>query len=191
MKPDGRGEAITIDLPHGYSAEVEYVHRGDAGNEVRFGVGHASWNGPERLGYDGAHFALPAFRWQELTLLDAAITRHAGADSAAASCLLLFPGAYVASDEEGNEARQQLADWWHDLPYVRVKDVSLLAASAAAYRRVDVRWRIDEALGWINDSPYSFRNPKSAMPPFSERRFACLREFLAAMDRIARSAGTP
>jgi hypothetical protein len=183
VQPDTKAHPLWLPLLDGYSAGVEYVNCGDDGHEVRFAISHPSWEDREPLGFDSPHFALPAFRWQELTLLHRALEKCVGRSVGATAGLLLFPAVYLTSDDDVRDARQHLLGWWGELPYVSLSDATVLVENTVANRHnPDVRWWEDETLGWINDSIYSFRNPRTRMCAFSERRFARMREFFSRVE---------
>ena len=100
--------------------------------------------------------------------------------------LLLFPAVYLTSERDLAAAKQHLQRWWSDLPYVQLSNPAVLVENIVAYRHnPQVRWWEDEELGWINDSLYSFRNPKTRMCAFAERRFARVKQFLASIEEAA------
>src|SRR5262249_25072524 len=66
VKPEDVAQTVWLPLKSDFRVGVEYVDCEDDGHEVRYRLDHAAWSEPELLGFDSAHFALPAFRWQEL-----------------------------------------------------------------------------------------------------------------------------
>jgi len=181
VQPEATARTLWLPLLDGFSAGVQYADCGDDGHEVRYFLHHAPWSEPELLGFDSAHFALPAFRWDEVTLVHAAL-REQGTAQASAAALFLFPATYLTSSEEQAEAESRLAEWWKTLSVIRPRAIDTLAKNVAAYRfSPEVRWSVDAKLGWINDGMYSFRNPRTEMCAFSERRFERVRSFLAPL----------
>src|SRR5262245_35727818 len=163
VRPESDAHPLWLPLRDGYSAGVEYADCGDDGHEVRFFLSHESWDEPELLGFDSPHFALPAFRWDELVLLHAALATQVDRRAPAAA-LLLFPAVYVTAADMSYDVKEHLQEWWRTLTYLSPADPELLVRNVVAYRdNPDVRWRKDEKLGWINDSIYSFRNPNAHM----------------------------
>src|SRR5713226_989279 len=78
-QPAANARVLSIGLDTGYGVGVEYLNCGEDGNEIRFYITHASWERPEFLGHDSPHFALPAFRWEEVKKVHACVKDKAEA----------------------------------------------------------------------------------------------------------------
>src|SRR5260370_11143297 len=89
---------IRIPLPKGYSLELQFA--GQPYCEDRYILAQSSWHSSVLLGYHSGHFALPAFRWQEVMAIgkSVALTSLIESDRLAAP-LLFFPGVYLKNDE--------------------------------------------------------------------------------------------
>jgi len=177
VKPDDQSTPLWLPLAHGYQAGVQYADCGDDGHEVRYLLGHATWPEPELVGFDSPHFALPAFRWQELVQMHDALGPVLGSLAAT----LLFAGTYVTDADDEEQVVATFADWWTSHPILVPPQPRRVAANAAAYRRIPgFSWRYDEELGWINDELNSLRNPETRMRTFSRDRFERVRSFFTA-----------
>lgn len=178
VRPAEAAKVMSVSLEAEFGVGVDYARSRDAGDLVRFYITHPTYRQPELLGYYSPHFALPAFRWNELKHI------HSSASDTvegAAAALLMFPATYLANDEVA-EASKALTMWWKDLGYVKVAGSDDLIRNAVEHRRVpDVRWRHDPTLGWITDGQYSFRNPTTLMCAFSKQRFDRVAHLLSAI----------
>lgn len=159
-------------LPVGSDAWVEVEFAADVEFQTRFRIGTES-GARIQLGYDSGHFSLPALRWAEI----AAIAK-AGGERAA---MLMLPGcregSIAAFDEKA--AREMITR----LPGFDASLASTAARSITAHCAIeDLRWSRDQALGWINDSTYSQRNPKGLMTTLEPMDFEAVRRFFAAID---------
>ena len=170
-RPDGTGDLISLDAGDTAAVALEYADCGDDGSEQRFFITTDAWDDWELLGYNSAHFALPAFRWEEIEGI--------GAREPLAFTLLLPAVAWPGTED----ALRTVERAWRDHPFVRTKDAAGLAQQIAdhLYPATELKWWHDPGLGWINDGRYSFRNPKTRMGAFSRERFDRTREFFAAV----------
>jgi hypothetical protein len=182
VKPPESARMLSVGLDGGFGVGVAYVDCGESGNEMRFYITHSA---PyhELLGHDSPHFALPAFRWEEVKKIHASVKDKT---IAAAAALLVFPATYITVEDSESDVSSHLSQWWKDLPYVKVTNISTLVRDVIANRTVsEIKWWIDPKLGWINDGRYSFRNPKTLMCEFSETRFERMHQFLSALQTVA------
>src|SRR5712672_633658 len=114
VQPAAKARVLSVSLDGGYGVGVEYVDCGEDGNAVRFYISHASWARPELVGHDSPHFALPAFRWEEVKKVHAGVKDKS---EAAAAGLLLFPATHITPDDSQDDVAARLSRWWEDLPY--------------------------------------------------------------------------
>jgi len=182
VKPDGQATPIWLPLGNGYQVGVEYADCGEDGHEVRYFLGHSDGSAPELLGFDSPHFALPAFRWQELVHFRNVL----GPELGNLAATLLFAGTYITDADDLEEVVSLLSSWWVSHPILPTSRSTLVAQNAAGYRHVSgFRWWRDEKLGWVNDCAYSLRNPSTRMRPFSAERFDRVQRFLTAFGFAA------
>lgn len=168
--PDGTDDLLALEVHDRASVAVEYADCGEDGTELRFHITTGAWTEWELVGYDSPHFALPAFRWEEVVAL--------GAQQPLAFPLLVPAVAWPGT----GEAMAALVRCWREHPYVQPDDPSELARQIASrlYPATELKWWHDSRLGWINDGRYSFRNPETSMCAFSAERFQRIGEFFRA-----------
>ena len=78
-------------------------------DEHRYVLSNDSWKSTVALGYHSGHFALPAFRWQEIKSIGRFIAEFAVDPWHRRSGLLLFfPGVYLTSEDDIGEVRSSL-----------------------------------------------------------------------------------
>lgn len=174
IAPDGTAARLAMPVTKDASVAVEFADCGDDGNELRYSITMDSWDDWELVGYDSPHFALPAFRWEEVE----AIGRHQPA-----ALLLLLPSVRFGEKEPGHSAIDYIENAWRQLNLVSPKAARTISEHAVEnLSGWDLQWSHDPALGWINDGEYSFRNPETRMTPFSRERFQRIASFLRAVD---------
>jgi hypothetical protein len=183
VQPEGDSTPLFLPIADGHSIAVETVDRGAHGHEQRFYVTHESWPTATLVGYHSPHFALPAFRWDEVRAIAAAASRNHGPTAQSAAMLLLLPSVYFTDADDLDAAERTVRDAWKTLPHIEVRNPELAAElSVASLSADEVRWWRDPRLGWINDGKYSLRNPTSALGrTLGEDRFARIDSFLAVM----------
>jgi hypothetical protein len=136
--------------------------------EVQDVVGPPSSDELIVFGVNGGHFRLPALRWEELLLLRDAVRPPQPAIKAKA-ILLLFPSVGQSSDLDMDAVRRVLQSAWRKSGIPLRHADELVARPVEDFvesRRVqpemkEALWRNHPKHGWINDSPYSLRNPKA------------------------------
>jgi hypothetical protein len=159
-------DLVELEVSEHAAVAVSYVDCGDSGSEQRFYVTLGDWDEWELAGYDSPHFALPAFRWEELVALDRV---HP------AVMLLLLP---AASIPDTGVDLEPLREAWKRHPLIRAADpMDLTEHVAHKLRQRRVQWWKDDELGWINDGRYSLRNPGTRMSGFSKGRFERMSAF--------------
>jgi hypothetical protein len=122
------------------------------------------------MGYHSGHFSLPSFRIGEITKLGRSLRAHPSA------ALLLLPGAYICTDD--TLPRDIVAEWVRQVPGIKPDFVPKLVESLLANRVPDLRWKLDERFGWINNWKYSQRNPGSPMSILGFDDFRFIHQFL-------------
>jgi hypothetical protein len=122
------------------------------------------------MGYHSGHFSLPSFRIGEITKLGRSLRAHPSA------ALLLLPGAYICTDD--TLPRDIVAEWVRQVPGIKPDFVPKLVESLLANRVPDLRWKLDERFGWINNWKYSQRNPDSPMSILGFDDFRFIHRFL-------------
>ena len=159
-----------IALPDSRYIEVEFA--ADAEYQNRFWIGGKA----DRvlLGYDSGHFSLPAVRLAEVRAL-------ARAAKPSWHALLMIAGCDTAGYAPLEvELIEQLLG---QLPGFR-KDLAGPAAVSILERRSlkESKWTEDPALGWINDSRYSQRNPSGPMTILSHEQLRYIRSFFQKLE---------
>ncbi len=182
IQPEEEAYLITVQLVAGFDVGVQYVDCSDDGTEVRYSLGHADWTEREPLGYQSPHFALPAFRWDEVDLIARAVKRRSEEDAAIAM-LLLFPSVYLVTNDNSMHVGQALLSAWQRILPASQSIEELVRNALENQSDSELTWRKDPELGWICDGRYSFRNPKTTMTNFEPRRFARIRSLLDALER--------
>ncbi len=156
------------------SFEMQYVVAPPSSDE-RIVVGVASGNS-----------RLPAFRWEELLMVSDAVKPSKLAVKAKAK-LLLFPSVFiVSSDLDIAEVGKVLENAWAKSGLAIKKAEELVRRPVEDFvglRRLypkmkETRWLKDRPHGWINDSPYSLRNPNVNG---SERVIPAIRELFSTL----------
>lgn len=183
LRPETEARYLSLAVMEGFSLGVQYVDCGEDGTEVRYSIKHADWNNWELLGYDSPHFALPVFRWAEISRI-AQVIEGRSADEAATAVLLLFPATYLSMSDDPSEVEHEIARHWDrlSLPHQAVEE-GLIRRVVERQTVSDINWKEDSRLGWITDGHYSFRNPQTLMATFKLERFARMASFLKALER--------
>jgi hypothetical protein len=183
---DPFAEPVRLPLIHGFSLEVENADCGDRGHEERYFINHSSWEKPELLGYQSPHSALPAFRWSEIELISNALHKDSRPIEGAIALLLLFPAVWLTSGENVSSVSERLKREWNNLSLIDASIFDRLVSNIIDCTPVtEIAWWEDRELGWINDGQYSFRNPKTLMCEFAERRFRHVSEFFGGIVNTA------
>ena len=157
-------------IDHTRFIEVEYADAAES--QVRFKLGDAQ--GGITVGYDSAHFSLPALRWAEVLRI---AKDCPDAKSRCQSLLLLFPGTYLNEGEEAAAIRE-LEFCLTQLQLFERHDRPQLAENVVANRRMNCSWQHDPRLGWLCDSLSAQRNPKSLLSNLREEEFIRIKRFL-------------
>jgi len=131
------------------------------------------------LGYNSGHFSLPALRVEEVLWFQRVASDQL---NAGAMSLLLLAACYI------NEATPELKDFvstcFAGLPGFKAKTSQNAAEAFLEHITVrDVRWEYVHDLGWINNWPYSQRNPSSTMRVLEPEDYSFIRRFFAGMER--------
>ena len=156
---------LMLPLPGGGSTSVEYRQYPEDGG-IDFYIQDPSWPEPLLLGSQDGHFRLPGFMWEEIVHIAHALERtpsHHALNRAAIP--LLLPAVWLSDDEDLAPIRTRLHSAWGGLGIVDPAYLDDLVGLLIEASRVPYRWRQDERFGWISDSPYSIRNPKSKADP--------------------------
>lgn len=121
------------------------------------------------LGFESPHFSFPTLRMAELLMIANRLQEHRAAP------LLLLRGAYLtASDKPPKEA---IRTWLQLVPGLPPESIPDILADLVNSVVADVHWRKDPALGWINNSVYSQRNPASETSLLEKQDFQFIRWF--------------
>lgn len=164
-------------IPVGGTRGIEVEYADTAEYQTRYKITDDA--GSITVGYNSGHFSLPSFRWCELlALADASqdsLRRHR-------LLLLLFPGIYIAVSEEA-EATRVLEDSFAQLGLFTSSGRSSLARNAVQNRRNDSAWTNDERFGWISNSQYAQRNPRSLLSTLAEADFLRIKAFFEDLDK--------
>jgi hypothetical protein len=154
---------------------VEAEWAGGAEYQNRLWIGSKASGQRALLGYNSGHFSLPGLRPSELVGLIEMLERGKAHPAAG---LLLAPLCYLPAPEARLTGR--LADLCARIPGVQAGHAATLACNLTARLVVpDAVWERRPDLGWCSTSPYSQRNPESAMSVLSEVDFRFIRQFLA------------
>ena len=174
--------SIAIDLPENFMLQIVFAD--DSEYEERYLLQHPTWSEPELLGYASGSFALPALRWREVVQSATCCFDPMGSLRPSPTALaLLFPAIWITPADDYNEIYATLAAAWRALGIVRAAAIESFVTQIMAHNAIDVRWRYDQTLGWINDSLYSLRNPNTRMRPFDAQHFARLEQFRHLLER--------
>jgi hypothetical protein len=122
------------------------------------------------MGYHSGHFSLPSFRIAEVMKLQKSWIAHPSA------ALLLLPGAYICTDD--TLPLDAVTEWVKKIPGIEAGYVPKLVESLLENRAPDLQWKLDERLGWINNSSYSQRNPDGPMSVLGLDDFRFIHQFL-------------
>jgi hypothetical protein len=149
------------------SASVEY--------QDRFWIGDRATGKRALLGYHSGHFSLPAFRTEEANALASALISRAALKPAG---LLPMTGCYRGEgDAWPSDLIKRLAA---EVPGIRPGTTTALEAALSQRAFVpSIRWERDAISGWINNSPYSQRNPNSTMSVLTADDFRFIERFFA------------
>jgi len=129
------------------------------------------------LGYHSGHFSLPALRAEEVSWI-ASVTDNS------VSNLLWLSAAYVHGREDVGDLARDLA---LEIPGHRDGAESEIANALLKNRTVeDLLWTHDPRHGWINNSVYSQRNPKSRLSTLRDPDFEFIAEFFSDCIRSGR-----
>jgi hypothetical protein len=155
---------IGLGLPGGYTWRVEF----DPAPAIHHSLSHPTFSEPLVLGYRDPHFKLPILRWSEVE----ALVRHL----APRERVLLLSTAWRASDEDPAPVLELITRVLREADVLGAGGVAELAQRLN--EPIDVRWRRDENLGWVNDGRHSIRNPENE--DLEPAGFAKVRSFLHA-----------
>jgi hypothetical protein len=166
ISPGGEHPPIHIELPflEGFALGIDFV--GEPDYEDRYVLRDPELPEPVLLGYHSGHFALPAFRWQEVVCFPAALRAAGMNDSdAEAGLLLFFPGVYLSKEEDPAVVQEAVAHSWRRFGVAQESGIGEMVQQCVENQSISVNWRRHRELGWINDGHYSLRNPGSVMAP--------------------------
>lgn len=157
---------IRVDLPRGRYIELEMAC--GAEYQDRIWIGHTPDGERTMLGYHSGHFSLPALRLAEAEWL-------ANTTSHAASGLIWLAATYVDRTARQIALADRLAS---NVPGLRPESRRAYVNALLNGLRVDdLSWTRHDALGWINDSGYSQRNPHSRLSTLSPSGFRHIQLF--------------
>ncbi len=167
---------LEVPICDGYSIQVEYA--GVPIHETRYLIHHESWSAPLFLGHESGHFALPVFRWREIM----AASRACESVNSPLIILLLRPSALRTEADDAVAMKRELTTAWDSLGVLCPNRTEELVDQLVPEEPWNNRgWLFDDDLGWISQSDYSFRNPKTLMCSFDRERFRKVAEFLNAI----------
>lgn len=145
------------------AAGVEYQHR--------FWLGGAAVVSPVLLGYHSGHFSLPAFREEEIRWLLGVL----GPAPERRVVLLLLTGCYIAATPEWVET---CTDLCRQIPGVKKDKAEGMARALLDNIVVEgLKWTYGDDFGWINNWPYSQRNPSSSLSILGKQDYESIRTF--------------
>jgi hypothetical protein len=157
---------LRIPLVQDYSLLIDCKFLGSE----TFSLAHPTLSAPLELGWFGGNFALPAFRWDEVYLLEQRLeARWSAPFSYAYFPLLLNPLALITEADDRERISAKIWADWSKASIFSEQDL------AAYYRRPygsilpavpEARWRRDPALGWVCENWYSLRHPENKDLPF-------------------------
>lgn len=134
------------------------------------------------MGYESGHFSLPGFRWQEIERIASCHRQVSNSLSSAECLLLLFPAVYVY-DDDIEKVKDSLCQAWQQLGIVNEKHLSKLVSNIIANRTVEsMLWQHSEEFGWINNSPYSQRNPDSKLSEMPKHGWMLIERFFQTIE---------
>jgi len=150
-----------VTLLKGYSVWVQYSNYPED-NNIDYCLDHSSWSEPISLGVGTADFMLPALRWEELLLISRNATiENTSMDPFACALLLLLPAVWFTSSDPLSEACTILISAWQKLGVIEKRALAEFVDYTMAISGSNkFEWREEGALGWINNSQWSARNPK-------------------------------
>lgn len=165
---------IRVDLQDDRYIELEMA--GGVEYQDRIWIGQGADHARTMLGYHSGHFSLPALRLAESAWL-------AEATSHAASGLLWLAATYVDPAARPIALAGRLAA---NVPGLRAeKRRAYVDALLDGLAVEGVTWTRHDTLGWINDSKYSQRNPRSRLGKLTENGFRRIQSFFPDSRRAA------
>jgi ribulose bisphosphate carboxylase small subunit len=173
-KAKERSICVRIPLRRGFALGIEFDS-----DEHRYVVSNDSWKSTIVLGYHSGHFALPAFRWQEIKSIGRFIAKFAiDPWHRRSGHLLFFPGVYLTSEDDIDEVRVSLLREWQTLGAANMEQVGMLVDQIIDNLTNEILWHNDSELGWTNNGRYSLRNPETRMCAFDLEKFRRISEFM-------------
>jgi hypothetical protein len=91
--------------------------------------------------------------------------------------LLVFPSVWITKGEDLAAIKQGLGLALDGLQLGGRAQTTRMVEELVKNSLNDVKWRLDEGLGWVNDGPHSRRNP-GKQQSLTDQEFAYLKELL-------------
>jgi len=183
--PSVRHATAPVQVARDCMVVADCVDYGVDGYAIVYLVNCADWPAPEVLGYESPHWALPALRLEELAVICKATVISNGSACAVLAVLLLMPGVWLTDSTEERGGRDMVSAALDGMLAGFLARPDEFVARLVRSQSKHVNWHRDRQLGWINDGPYSLRNPRSDMWKASPGRFDRIREFI---DRVGGAA---
>jgi hypothetical protein len=136
---------VELRFPAGYTWRVQF----DPAPAIHHALAHPELADPLELGYRDPHFKLPILRWAEVE----ALARHLSPPER----VLLLSTAWRAPNEERAPVVDLVTHVLREAEVLRPEAIAELVERLVD--PIDVRWRLDTTLGWVNDGDHSVRNP--------------------------------
>jgi hypothetical protein len=162
----GRWPYLRVPLTNSRYIELEMA--GGVEYQDRVWIGDHSSTQRVLMGYHSGHFSLPALRVSEVTWL-------AEQTGFSASNLLWFSTTYL---EEGFNLKSLIEKLVSAVPGLSRNKVEIMSEIVLENLAVDgLSWTRDPNLGWVNNWPYSQRNPASLLSTLKPADFAYIQQF--------------
>jgi hypothetical protein len=155
---------VELHFPAGFAWRVQF----DPAPAIHYALAHPDLAEPIELGYRDPHFKLPILRWAEVDALARHLPPH--------ERVLLLSTAWRAPDEERGPVMELVTRVLREAEVLHPEAIAELVERLV--EPIDVRWRLDPALGWVNDGNHSVRNPQNE--DLDASGFARLRTFFRA-----------
>ena len=159
---------VRVSLPRSRYIELEMA--GGVEHQDRVWIGDVINDRRVLLGYHSGHFSLPAFRIDEVRQL------VAETDSDVSNVLWLT-ATYLEPDRQSTPLVKSVVA---KIPRLAPNHADAVAEALASRNGVeDLSWVENDRLGWINNGPYSQRNPQSRLGVLAKGDFAYIKQFFA------------
>lgn len=138
---------VELHFPAGHTWRIQF----DPAPSIHHALVHPDFAEPIELGYRDPHFKLPILRWVEVE----ALARHL----APPERVLLLSTAWRAPDDERTPVVALVTRVLEKAEVLRPDAVAELVDRLV--EPIDVHWRFEPALGWVNNGNHSVRNPEN------------------------------